>query len=899
MKKFLFVVFMTFVSASIFAQIQRTAVFDFSQPLSLNPSITPPEGNSSEVHVTNKTFSNGDITIDFELGNQGLGTSIFNFTNIWTNVTTYYLKISQQAFMKIHAPKDGRIDQVSFSEGSTVGDLRVTDENLGLQKDGYKTWINSQGQDVHDLIYKNSFSTAQLKQITVQYTVPSTILTATSDLAENSVLEYFENLHLSFDRNMSIKDASNILLSDGTNSQKLSATIQDNIVTLSAANKIVKDGTYTLTIPAKSFVDKDGYENKEMKISFVIKVPFNPISFAPAQGTIEKLPLTVTADFGSLVGYVDESANLRLLKDGVPYLAVKAVKSSDNNKVDFKIQNITEPISTRGTYTLVVPANVVCNGMKGDSELERYNKAFECEFIVGGSQAYQKAKTLLENKSVGYPKESSAAYVTLKNVMMEDNPSDEEIKQGIESYLNETDVILPSNKKWYKIASINKDGKKLYLAVKEQNVSLVKDMSDGSAFEATTDNDTFILSDADGFMLNMNGVTDNTSNSANKLTLAKLNGSNVQMESSSTYEAEKALGCITLKGIYESLTGNKSEVYALVNHETPLYHTEADVTVPYWQSILTSAFVFTEVDKPMEAIKTVETAYKLAPTIVESNNEPLTLSFNEVSDVTVANDAHAYIADLSGNNKKSVTFVPVEGKDNQFTIDLTGLAKAEYQLVIPEGTFIYEKDSKEVKTQAINANFTIGKNGSADDAQLNYDYSNYQLFPATEKPIKDVALNEVLIKDLGYFNGLVANPDREVRIAVYDNNKTIRSGHLESYVDPNDPQTTTLKLVFETPIVEGELKAGSYAIVLLQGTFGDNNFGKFLNDKTSIDANNCHANPRMTIPFDVDNDKATGIKEITSDSNKQTVIYDLMGRRVQNMNRPGIYIVNGKKAIKK
>jgi hypothetical protein len=41
MKKSLFVILLACVSAPGWAQIQRTAVFDFSQPLSLTPSITP------------------------------------------------------------------------------------------------------------------------------------------------------------------------------------------------------------------------------------------------------------------------------------------------------------------------------------------------------------------------------------------------------------------------------------------------------------------------------------------------------------------------------------------------------------------------------------------------------------------------------------------------------------------------------------------------------------------------------------------------------------------------------------------------------------------------------------------------------------------------------------------
>ena len=84
---------MTLVSVQGFAQIQRTAEFNFSNPLGLNPAITPPSGNNEEINITDKTFTNNDITIDFELGKQGLGSNIYNFTNIWTGVTTYYLRV--------------------------------------------------------------------------------------------------------------------------------------------------------------------------------------------------------------------------------------------------------------------------------------------------------------------------------------------------------------------------------------------------------------------------------------------------------------------------------------------------------------------------------------------------------------------------------------------------------------------------------------------------------------------------------------------------------------------------------------------------------------------------------------------------------------------------------------
>jgi hypothetical protein len=40
---------------------------------------------------------------------------------------------------------------------------------------------------------------------------------------------------------------------------------------------------------------------------------------------------------------------------------------------------------------------------------------------------------------------------------------------------------------------------------------------------------------------------------------------------------------------------------------------------------------------------------------------------------------------------------------------------------------------------------------------------------------------------------------------------------------------------------------------------------------------------------------ASSISEITADTIANTTIYDLQGRRVSAIKRPGIYLVNGKK----
>ena len=56
----------------------------------------------------------------------------------------------------------------------------------------------------------------------------------------------------------------------------------------------------------------------------------------------------------------------------------------------------------------------------------------------------------------------------------------------------------------------------------------------------------------------------------------------------------------------------------------------------------------------------------------------------------------------------------------------------------------------------------------------------------------------------------------------------------------------------------------------------------------------------MTLTYDVDNDNPTGIRQIELlNAGKKSGIYDLTGRKVNDLSRPGIYIVNGKKVVVK
>ena len=108
-----------------------------------------------------------------------------------------------------------------------------------------------------------------------------------------------------------------------------------------------------------------------------------------------------------------------------------------------------------------------------------------------------------------------------------------------------------------------------------------------------------------------------------------------------------------------------------------------------------------------------------------------------------------------------------------------------------------------------------------------------------------------------------------------------------------------IRLILDKPIVEGSLAPETYGFLFEAGTIGDSNFGKYLEDKMSVDPRNCKVNPEgAAVYVDVDNEKASSVNCITIDTDGEQRIVDLLGRKVNKMKKGNMYIVNGKKYIK-
>ena len=900
---------MMLITLNVSAQIKREAVFDFTKPTELTPSITPRSDNGGALKVSDKVFTNGLVSISFVEGNQITGAQIVTGIDSEWGQTYYHLRLTTTTQMIFSCSNGATLDSIRISHDSSMGDFWFKDDNQPGTIDasqGFELWKSAPSSNVSKVEFLNGAYATEFHKVTVYYKENASTLNASFNIPSGSTLTSFESLNLTYPKNISLVGNSslNVIDSNGHSVGDLNITTSGTKATLALNNALIEKGNYKIIIPEGMFKDNNGYVNERQIFSFTIepsKNTFNYINSYPEVGKITKLSDKFYLEFPDEVGFVSEKP-LILFKDGKAKRSVSMSKEGD--KVIFSFLNVTEGLTENGEYTLTIPEGYIYNAFKGLADYELYNQEFTLTYIIGDkepspgpsddSEIMKLAKSLLDKSEVGYPSASSNAFLKLKEAVESSaTPSDDELTSLINEYYNEESVNLPQEGKWYKLASINSEGNSLFFTMDSNGkLAFTKDQNQALAFLAKNEGTKLSLQDQQGKFFFVNGLTDDK---GKDLTISKFKISDV--------DAKSVLG---LLDIYGYCTTNSEDddlfAHALVNHTTSKLATDVTASKLHFSDKLSNAFLFVETVKPTEEIEAVETSFNISPDVASSNKESLTLSVTNTNEVSVSENADIYFATTIGLRNADATLVPVSGYKNKFTISLGTLADGKHCLVIPEGTFFYMKDGKTVKNKEYTKLFSIGKHGSGDDGNFDYDFESFYIYnsPGQDIPIKDVELNDfTLYITKNMYSGLYADPNKTVRLVNYKNaDITIRSGHFDS-CEIDVYNSMAIKWVCDNPIVEGELPPGMYTFIIEPGTFGDANFKKYLDDKTSVSASACKVNPDSRIHFTVNNDKVTGIKEVSSDTNRPTVIYDLMGRRVQEMTRPGIYIVNGKKVIKK
>ena len=920
MKK-LILFLLTFFSLSVSAQLQKSVMYDFTKPKELTPSVTPlsPPGNEP---VASYVFKNKQVSISFKAGASPAVAFINSYKNPYTGIISYSLKLNGTAYMKIALSDGAVLDSIRFYTKS-LGDLSLAYGEPGIEtcyQDGL-LW-KSDSKEYSEVSFHNNSSDSFIEQLYVYYTTPSELLVPVAcSLNPEDILSKLDKFTLTFGSNVTVQDASSIqLVSEAGNVRTVSAKAKGKEITLTLDKAITTDDLVTITIPAKCFKDSEGFENKELTYTFKIVEPRNSLKYTsvtPKVGSVDQLGNTISIAYKESVK-LSSSDDVILYKNGEELYPMSiSVSETDDKKV--VLSHNHEAITDNGVYTLTIPEGMIHNGyyqVEGSENLDRYNAGFELKYTItsgqpqGDSETMKAAKELLKNTGVGYPAASSTARKSLTALTTATTvPSDAELSDAIDAFYAESDIMLPASNKYYKLIAVNAGGDQLFLSYKNGRVVLSDEATDAAAFKATLNSDkSVILQTNDGKYLHVlvagnsyqgtsdKNVTDQCTEDINHLRVARL---------AVTGKTKETFGFVSLYGSLgiDNVLGSSENAYALIDHGTNKIVTASKYTTLYFDNKLSNAFKFEETDAHA-GLTPIKITGKLSPETVKSNTETLTLTLSGADTYTMESPSVVYFADESGARvvieNQGAILSAVGGVSNKYSVHLNSLAEGNYQLVIPEGVFKCTSGATTSVSAEVKLPFSIN---SAETDDFNYSFYSFSYLQdkGVSTPVTDESLNEMVLFIQTGYTDMIADGSKEVRLAYYDTNATIRTGHFVAYPDIvklGYKGAHAIKLVLDEPIKKGELRSGKYTWAIPAATFGDANFGKWLKNPGSISKSECKVNLYYTISVNVNNSAATDINMISIE-NEDSVIYDLTGRRLNKVTKAGLYIVNGKKVYVK
>lgn len=706
----------------------------------------------------------------------------------------------------------------------------------------------------------------------------------------------------------------------GFNPILMNANVVGNKVVLSLPDGVTIDeatvarrGDYTLTIAAQSIIgdDEDGYYNKKTVYTFKVVEAFNKfesdVIYPDMAANIEKID-TIVLGFPAEIGkfsadelkLVDREGNnvrtvqAKWLKDE-EYTAARPFFKGDRdiyNYVQFVFSGSkTAPVKASGIYTLTIPEGFIWNN-KYDATLEdegtsvgaRFNPEITLEYNVNGvvypsDEVLQAAKDLLAVTGAGYPAADSPARLALQTLIEEGVGADAVFEEAMEAFYAETDIEMPSEG-YYLLSAVGPNGgaeSEAFVSYRDGQVGLTREKNDAVHLLAyVNDEGSVIFETPDHKYLTQlfpsgSNVT-TVRGKSNDLTFSRfilpVNEEGVELK------AKDLFGLWNIHNIVATNDdGEDIKVYTLVDLQLLSFATDRDKSLRYFSSKQTNAFRLTQTGAPIP-----EVSYSISPvrSSIWKDVYKVILIFNNVNEVTY--DASKFKDVYMSPNDASLPqeavqcgkISLVEGTKNQYefsfnvdrnkdysSVNVTpGMREGLYSLNIPKGTFSWKYNGNNIELPEIS--YSIDTR-----LKFKYDYQTsdrehtvyYHTSPNLSGYNRDIDLANFILMINGLYN--IGISDKTVRIMDVYEQFTFAEGHFIPYEDPEYPMATLLKFVLEEPIIEGSFEPGKYCFVVDRGTFGDENFAKWLNDPTSIEESECHVNYAMDQIINVNNDRVS------------------------------------------
>lgn len=903
-----------------YGQGKKSVTFDFSKPSRLNPSYPDKAFNTeagTSVKVSDVTFKSGDVSLSF--------TEKGSCPGVWLSKEDngYWFEPKVNSTVIFSVPSGAKIESIVVDKNSEQGGFSP-DRNQGGKFDYTSSsycckWTANGGTYTQVRFFISGEGTA-INKITVTYTPRADVLTPTStSIANGATVGSFSSIDLTFSSTITLNSGVNAeLLADDAEPQTLTASVSGSKLTLSIANAITENGQYAISVPEGMVKTSSGYTNTALSYAFTVKkdqATFNPVSVSPAEGYQESMSLNdpIVITFPELIGTVSDKA-LPLYLDGTAKNGVTFTIGSDNKTIVGKF-NVEQPMKEVGTYTLTIPEGFVHNALYNVEGSDAWNKAVTYTWVVSDkkpdTETMKAAKELLKKTGVGYPSATSASRTALESaVAADDVPTDEQLETLMAAFYGETDVELPANGKYYKVCGVNDKGDKLYLSYDGSKVGLTASASDAYSFKAEKKGEGKVaFSTIDGKYLHLLTTSDKYTGTSSKNVTeaydASINDLTLARFSIDEVEDAKTMGKFSIHGSLgtDPVTNKAVSAFNLLNFSSKKIFTDQSYKTLMFNDKFSNAFVFEESEKP--ALESADIDVQLDKTVISSTDETIRLTFTHDDGVTLKAGVAPTITDANGNvvSGATATIAPVDNSTMDFNISFSGLSDGDYFLIIPKGAFSFAQDGKQVTSNEYKTSFKVSSKEDPTPGPLPSGFKHYQSWSKLPKENQDEYPADYLTQFIVYIdraqskNGLVGNPNVKVQLKENWNNKLVGEGHFEEDPEHTDDINYAVKLVWDSPIDMVKVRSTQYIFIIPEGAFGDGNYGKYLQNASSVSPSQCTVNDSYTRCYDINTAIPSSINGVQAEDNAAKVIYDLQGRRVERVTKTGIYIVNGKKTV--
>lgn len=904
-----------------YGQGKKSVTFDFSKPSRLNPSYPDKAFNTeagTSVKVSDVTFKSGDVSLSF--------TETGSCPGVWLSKEDngYWFEPKVNSTVIFSVPSGAKIESIVVDKNSAQGGFSP-ERNQGGKFDFASPekycckWYANGGTYTSVKFFITGEGT-EINKITVAYTPRADVLTPTStSIANGATVGSFSSIDLTFNSTITLNSGVDATLSsEGAQDQTMTANVSGSTLTLSLANVITENGQFVISVPEGMVSTSDGYTNTALSYSFTVvkdQATFNPVSVSPAEGYQESMSLNnpIVITFPELIGTVSDKA-LPLYLDGTAKNGVTFTVGQDHKTIVGKF-NVEQPMKEVGTYTLTIPEGFVHNALYNVEGSDAWNKAVTYTWVVSNkkpdTETMKAAKALLLKTGVGYPSATSKSREALENaVEAEEVPTDEQLTTLMSAFYSETDVELPSTDKYYKICGINDKGDKLYLSYDGAAVSLTSNASSAYPFKAEKKGENKVaFSTLDGKYLHLlttdNKYTGSSSKNVTEAYDASINDLTLARFSIDKVEDAKTMGKFSIHGSLgtDPVTSQAVSAFNLLDFSLKMILTDPTYQTLMFNDKISNAFVFEESEKP--ALESVDIDVSLDKTVISNTDETIRLTFTHDDGVTLKAGVAPTITDANGNvvSGATATIAPVDNSTMDFNISFSGLSDGDYFLIIPKGAFSFAQDGKQVTSNEYKTSFKVSSKEDPTPGPLPSGFKHYQSWSKLPKENQDEYPADYLTQFIVYIdraqskNGLVGNPNVKVQLKENWNNKLVGEGHFEEDPEHTDDINYAVKLVWDSPIDMVKVRSTQYIFIIPEGAFGDGNYGKYLQNASSVSPSQCTVNDSYTRCYDINTAIPSSINGVQAEDNAAKVIYDLQGRRVERVTKTGIYIVNGKKTV--